>query len=79
VWMYMSPVVYGLSLVPKRYLGFYMLNPMASVMDSVRKAVLHGHAPIWNYIGLAAAVSIGFLIFGYRTFKRLEPAFAETI
>ena len=79
VWMYASPVVYGLISVSKRYLGFYMLNPMASVMDSVRKVVLHGQAPTWNYLGLAAAVSIGFLIFGYRTFKRLEPAFAETI
>ncbi len=65
--------------MPKRYLGFYMLNPMASVMDSFRKVVLDGQAPTWNYLGIAAAVSIGFLIVGYRTFKRLEPAFAETI
>jgi len=79
VWMYMSPVVYGLISVPKRYLGFYMLNPMASVMDSVRKVVLHGQAPTWSYLGLAAVVSVAFLIVGYRTFKRLEPAFAETI
>jgi len=28
---------------------------------------------------LAAGVAIAFLIVGYRTFKRLEPAFAETI
>jgi len=79
VWMYMSPVVYGLISVPKRYLGFYMLNPMASIMGSFRKVVLHGQAPTWSYLGIAAVVSIAFLIVGYRTFKRLEPAFAETI
>jgi lipopolysaccharide transport system permease protein len=79
VWMYMSPVIYGISQVPKRYMGFYMLNPMASLMGSFRKVVLHGQAPNWHYLGIAAAVSIGFLIVGYRSFKRLEPAFAETI
>lgn len=79
VWMYMTPVVYGLNLVPERFLGWYMLNPMASVMDSFRGVVLEGRLPNWHYLGIAAAVSIVFLIVGYRTFKRLEPAFAETI
>ncbi len=79
VWMYMTPVVYGLSLVPKKLLGIYMLNPMASITASFRNVVLHGQSPTWNYLGLALAVSIVFLIAGYRTFKRLEPAFAETI
>lgn len=79
VWMYMTPVVYGLSQIPKKYLGVYMLNPMSAIMDGFRKVVLHGQTPNWHYLGLAAAVSVVFLIVGYRTLKRLEPAFAETI
>lgn len=79
VWMYMSPVIYGLESVPKRYLTAYMMNPMATIMDGFRGVVLEGRVPHWHYLGIAATVSIAFLIFGYRTFKRLEPAFAETI
>ena len=79
VWKYMSPVIYPLSMVPSAYLGLYMLNSMSAVMDSFRKVVLEGQAPMWNYLGLAAAVSVALLVIGYRTFKRLEPAFAETI
>ena len=79
VWMYMTPVVYGLNSVPKRYLTAYMMNPMSAVMDGFRGAVLEGKAPMWDYLVLAAAMSIAFLIVGYRTFKRLEPAFAEMI
>lgn len=79
VGMYAAPVIYGVSLIPKEYLVLYMLNPVSAVMDGIRKAVLHGQAPTWSYLGLAAAVSVAFLILGYRTFKRLEPAFAETI
>ena len=79
VWMYMTPIIYGLNSVPKRYLTAYMMNPMSAVMDGVRGVVLEGRLPNWHYPGIAAAVSIAFLIVGYRTFKRLEPAFAETI
>lgn len=79
VWMYMTPIIYPLDLVPKKYLAFYMLNPMASIMDSFRRVMLEGKPPAWDYLGVAAAVSVVLLVVGYRTFKRLEPVFAETI
>lgn len=79
VWMYLTPVVYGLDVVPEKYLGLYMLNPMASVMDALRKVALLGEAPMWGYLGYAAAVSIITLVAGYWMFKRLEPGFAEMI
>lgn len=79
VWMFMTPIIYGLDMVPKRFLPIYMLNPMACVMDSFRRVVLLGTLPNWSYLGIAAVVSAATLIVGYRNFKRLEPAFAETV
>lgn len=79
MWFFMTPIVYGLDMVPRHYLPIYMLNPMAATMDGFRKAVLEGKDPMWGYVALAAAVSAFFLVAGYRGFKRLEPAFAETI
>lgn len=79
VWMYLSPIIYPVSLVPKRFLGLYMLNPMAAVMDGFRRVALLGQTPMWGYLGLAALVSLVVLVLGYRRFKRLEPLFAEMI
>jgi len=79
VWMYMTPIIYPLSLVPKKFLTLYMLNPMTPIMDTYRRVALQGEMPMWGYLGLASAVSVVMLIVGYRVFKRLEPAFAETI
>lgn len=79
VWMYLTPIIYGLDLVPKKYLAIYMINPMVSIMDTYRKVALQGQEPMWNYFGIAAIVSIVTLVAGYRLFKKLEPAFAETI
>lgn len=79
MWMYLTPIIYPLDLVPKKYLAIYMLNPMAPIMDAYRKVALQGEPPMWGYLGISAAISVLALIVGYRVFKRLEPAFAELI
>lgn len=79
MWMYLTPIIYPLNLVPKKYLAIYMLNPMVPVMDTYRKVALQGEPPMWGYLGISATISVLALIVGYRVFKRLEPAFAELI
>jgi lipopolysaccharide transport system permease protein len=79
LWLYLTPIIYPLSLVPKKYMAVYMLNPMTPVMDTYRRVALLHEAPMWGYLGLAAVLSVVMLIVGYRIFKKLEPAFAETI
>jgi lipopolysaccharide transport system permease protein len=79
VWMYLTPVIYGLDMVPKRFMGIYLLNPMAVLMDTVRMACLCGKPPMWDYLAYSAVVAIVFLFVGYRLFKKLEPWFAEMI
>ncbi len=79
VWMYASPIVYPLSLVPERYRLLYMLNPMAGLMDSYRRVLVLRQAPAWGYVGLSAAVAVLAFVVGYAFFKRSEGAFADVI
>ncbi len=79
LWMYMTPIIYPLSLVPHKYLSIYMMNPMSSIMDSYRRVALLGEPPMWGYLAIASLVSVVALVLGYRLFKKLEPAFAETV
>ncbi|MHB1456443.1 MAG: ABC transporter permease [Armatimonadota bacterium] len=79
VWMYLSPIIYPLSLVPSKYLNLYMINPMAVIMDSYRRTALLGQMPDWKYLAISALISIVVLVIGYRIFKKLEPSFAEMI
>lgn len=78
IWMYLSPVVYPLSIVPDRFRFLYMLNPMAGIIDSYRRILL-GMAPQWEYLIFELAIT-GFLFpFGYLFFKRKEASFADII
>jgi lipopolysaccharide transport system permease protein len=79
MWMYMCPIIYQVSSVPKQFVGLYMLNPVATMMDTFRRVALDGVAPQWGYLGIATAVSLVTFVIGYRIFKKLEPAFAETV
>ena len=46
VWMYVTPVVYAISIVPEKWRMLYRLNPMTNVIEGFRWAVLgKGSAP----------------------------------
>jgi len=79
LWMYACPIIYPVSLVPEKYINFYMLNPMAPIMDGYRKVLLHGIHPDFYYLSIAAFVSLATLILSYRFFKRVEMNFADII
>jgi len=79
VWMYSSPIVYPVSLVPERWRFLYTLNPMASVIEGIRWAVFGGVSLDLTAIAVS---TVGVLLLGCLGtvfFKRLEPTFADFI
>ncbi len=79
VWMYATPVIYPIDLVPEGMRALYWLNPMAGIIDGYRRVLILGQAPDPAGMGTAVAVSIVLLLCGYLLFKRLEPHFADVI
>lgn len=79
LWMYASPVIYPVSLVPEQWQGLYMLNPMAGLIDSYRRVILLGQPPQLPYLLWAMLFSAALCVTGYLYFKRSEPSFADVI
>jgi lipopolysaccharide transport system permease protein len=79
LWMYLTPIIYPLSMVPERFRGLYMLNPMAGLIDSYRRIILHAQWPNATYLLTAVAVSLVLFLFAYVYFKRAEAVFADII
>ena len=76
VMMYISPVVYPVSLVPVRYQWVLALNPMAGIIDAYRSAIL---GKPWNGTALAvsSAMAVGLFVLGLFYFRRTERQFAD--
>jgi lipopolysaccharide transport system permease protein len=79
VWMYATPIIYPVDLVPERFQTLYFLNPMAGIIDGYRRVLLSGETPRLDSLGLGAVVSLLLLTVGYVSFKRAEPVFADLI
>jgi homopolymeric O-antigen transport system permease protein len=79
VWMYASPVVYSVHLVPEKWRAFYSLNPMVGVIEGFRWALLGKGSPDFVVMGVSAIVVTILLFGGLVFFRRMERTFADVI
>jgi ABC-2 type transport system permease protein/lipopolysaccharide transport system permease protein len=78
IGLFLTPVAYGLDLVPAwARLAYCFVNPVAPVIDSLRRTVLQGEMPHWGYLAAGASTAFLVLVGGYALFKRLEGSFAD--
>lgn len=78
-WFFMSPVIYPMDLVPQKWMGLYMMNPMCVILMGFRSAFL-GSPLIWNgFTSIALLICFIILGVGIWTFTRLEPYFADEL
>lgn len=78
VGLFATPVAYDISLVPDGLRPAYaLLNPVAPVIDALRRTALLGESPAWSELGLATASGTVLLLVGYAVFKRLDGGFAD--
>lgn len=78
LWMFVSPVVYPLTLVPERWRLVYTLNPLVGIIEGFR-AALFGKSFNWPALGVSAAVTMALLLYAAYVFKRREKTFADII
>ncbi|WZL73639.1 ABC transporter permease [Clostridiaceae bacterium 35-E11] len=78
-WMYMTPVVYPLDLVPKTFQKILLFNPMTLVVQSIRQILLENSIPNIEYVLGLMAYSIILIGVGHVVFMRIEKNFAEEI
>ena len=79
VWMYASPIVYPVSVIPEKYRFFYSLNPMVGVIEGFRWALLGKQSP--DFAGMAISVAMVLLLMsgGLVFFRNMEKTFADVV
>lgn len=76
--LFATPVIYGLDALPARLADVVRYgNPLAPVIDGLRRAVLEGAAPELAPTAAAALISTVLLLGSYKLFKRLEVGMAD--
>jgi lipopolysaccharide transport system permease protein len=79
LWMFATPVVYPLSLVPAQWRSLYILNPMVGIIETFRRGMLEGKAPDFPALAISAVISLLLLPIAYIYFKHVEATVADII
>jgi lipopolysaccharide transport system permease protein len=79
LWLFMTPVVYPSSMLPRPWQIIYGINPMAGVVEGFRWALLGSAAtPASMYI-VSTTVAVILLISGFYYFHKIERSFADLV
>ncbi len=73
------PVIYQITKIPEAYLQYYMLNPLAAIMVSIRASIFYGTIPELQSLLIILATAIISIVAGTMIFVRLERRFAEEV
>jgi lipopolysaccharide transport system permease protein len=79
IGMFVTPVIYPVSLVPHRFQWILSLNPMSSVIDTMRAGLIHQGSINWAQIGISCVSAAVILWIGLSYFKHTERQFADII
>jgi lipopolysaccharide transport system permease protein len=77
--MFISPVAYPASVIPEKWQMVYALNPMATVINGFRWALLEGQPSPGLYSLVSVAVVFVALVGGLYFFRWQEDRFADVV
>jgi lipopolysaccharide transport system permease protein len=79
LWMFGSPIIYPLSMLPARWQWVLTLNPLTGIIQNFRIA-LFGNQPFeWKSLGISVAITVIALIYSAFSFRRMERHFADIV
>ncbi len=77
-WMYVTPVVYSMAVIPERWRSLYQLNPLTGVVEGFRWALLGTSTPPnWGLLAVSTVVVAVVFVGGLYYFRRTERSIVD--
>lgn len=77
--MFLSPIFFPASSIPKQYQILIILNPLTFIIEQAREVLIWGNSP--NWVGLIIYLSISIFItwIGYFLFQKTRKGFSDVL
>ena len=79
LWMFLSPVIYPVSLMPQKWRWILWLNPLSGIIEGFRSSLFGVNQFDWTALGISIAVTLGILVYSAYSFRRMERVFADIV
>ncbi len=77
--MLLSPIFYPVTAFPEDLQLLYHLNPIGIVIEEMRRVVIFGQLPNWNFVLGELVFSLLVYMIGYKCFKKAKKGFADVV
>jgi len=77
--MFLTPVIYPLSMLSKKYKWLLIMNPMSGVIETARSVIFGIGSVDWGLLYISMCISVALFIFGIIYFRKTERFFADII
>lgn len=74
-WFYVSPIIYSLDFIPKKYQWFFRLNPMLYVLNGFRLSIYYGLLPSAQSVLMSVGCGVLAVVVGFWVFRRYQELF----
>jgi len=79
LWMYLTPIMYPVDIIPEKYRFVFSLNPMSVIINAYRQTILGGGQPNYSSLAIAFFMSTFILFIGFYIFKKSEGQFTDYV
>ena len=79
IGFWITPIIYRETSIPFQYLKFYMLNPLARIINEARDILIFNYLPEGKQIFITLAIVSTIFIFGMLIFYQNQESFAEEL
>jgi homopolymeric O-antigen transport system permease protein len=79
ILMFLSPLFYPVSALPKAYQFWLQLNPLTFIIEQGRNVLIFGKTPNWTGLGVALAVGLVLSAGGFWWFQKTRKGFADVL
>lgn len=80
IWMYITPIMFPISIVPKEYQILFFINPLTSIVESFRWVFLN-YGVLPSTLNLIISLLVAFVIWltGVLAFRSMENRIADVM
>ena len=78
-WMYLTPIMYSIEMIPEDLRKVLMLNPMVPIINAYRDVLYYGRTPHLYTLLNGFMLGVISLVAGFVVFGKLKRHFAEEL
>src|SRR5882724_626592 len=79
LWMFASPIIYPISMLPQKWHWAVMLNPVTGIIQNFRIALFGNQPFVWKSLAISAVITAMVVTYAAYSFRRMERRFADIV